>query len=197
MPFNNMGKPLGYDQISPGRDLPKARTPLQAAVQGPPQQQMPTIPPQYPADPSLTSWRQRQPGAQGKIQPQVQPQQQTMNPAEMPQGDTNSIINQGFQLSAHRAPTDQDQAYWNGKWNELTARGQQLNDPNYAWKRLIGMGASGADSAQFGPYAGGDPSVAQHAQMNPLLSAVMSNQNSATGEVPFYKQLLAQLGQQT
>jgi hypothetical protein len=79
----------------------------------------------------------------------------SVNWGSAPSGDTRSIISTGIKQAYGRDATDQDYQYWEGKWQELQARGQQLNDPNYAWKRLIGMDASGADAAKFGPYAGG------------------------------------------
>jgi len=51
------------------------------------------------------------------------------------------------------APTSADFAYWLSVWPGLEARGRELNDPDYAWNRLIGKGAGGADVAAFGPFA--------------------------------------------
>lgn len=62
------------------------------------------------------------------------------------------------------ADTGQDpntSGYWVGKWGELTARGQQLNDPNYAVKRLQGWQAGGGDVPRSGPYAGMGGSLPQ------------------------------------
>lgn len=44
-----------------------------------------------------------------------------------------------------------DTPYWVGKWSELLARGKELNDPNYAMKRL---------SAPYTPGGGTPPSYA-------------------------------------
>src|SRR5262245_54640174 len=71
--------------------------------------------------------------------------------------DIDALIRRGFEVSSDRTPNDTDFAYWRGKWPELVARGQQLGDPDYAWKRLIGMGAGPQDAAARGPWAGGDP----------------------------------------
>lgn len=52
--------------------------------------------------------------------------------------------------------SDQETPYWVSKWNELTARGQQLNDPQYAVKRLAaadvfgGGGGSGPAATKTG-----------------------------------------------
>src|SRR6185437_9727419 len=47
-------------------------------------------------------------------------------------------ITQGLTASTGQAPDDQTINYWVGKWGDLTSRGQQLNDPSYAWQRLLG-----------------------------------------------------------
>lgn len=44
--------------------------------------------------------------------------------------------------------------YWVQKWPGLVERGQQLNDPQYPVKRLLGMGAGPQDAPKSGPFAG-------------------------------------------
>jgi hypothetical protein len=69
--------------------------------------------------------------------------------------DLTTTITNGFQAAYGRAPSASETAYWQQKWPELVARGQELGDPNYAWNHLIGQGATGADAATAGPYKGG------------------------------------------
>ena len=64
-------------------------------------------------------------------------------------------IIQGLTAATGQTPDDSSVNYFLGKWDDLTARGQQLGDPSYAWKRLIGYEAGPGDYAKFGPYAGG------------------------------------------
>lgn len=73
--------------------------------------------------------------------------------------DIDAIIRAGFGASSNRTPSDTDMQYWRSVWPSLVARGQQLGDPDYAWKRLIGMGAGPQDAAAKGPWAGGDPNA--------------------------------------
>ena len=65
--FNPNGQPTGYDQIAPGRDLPKpqGQTPLNRAIMG--GQQPAQAPSQYKPDDTMMAFRQRQPGAQPPI----------------------------------------------------------------------------------------------------------------------------------
>lgn len=67
----------------------------------------------------------------------------------------NNAITTGYSAAYGRSPSPGDLSYWTGKWPELTARGQELNDPEYAWKRLLGYEAGGGDAALYGPYAAG------------------------------------------
>ncbi len=46
-----------------------------------------------------------------------------------------------------------DAEYWIGKWPELVARGIEINHPNYAEHRVMGMGAGGSDIPTYGPYS--------------------------------------------
>lgn len=48
-------------------------------------------------------------------------------------GDLGSQISDYFKS---QGVSDTETPYWIGKWNELEARGRELNDPNYANKRL-------------------------------------------------------------
>lgn len=64
-------------------------------------------------------------------------------------------IIQGLTAATGQTPDDSSVNYFLGKWDDLTARGQQLGDPSYAWKRLIGYEAGPGDYAKFGPYANG------------------------------------------
>jgi hypothetical protein len=80
-----------------------------------------------------------------------------------PQGDGN-IASLGASFDPAKAEalyrtayTDNrpfDAAYWARQWPGLVARGQKLNDPQYAEKRLLGWQAGGADVATAGPFAG-------------------------------------------
>lgn len=45
--------------------------------------------------------------------------------------------------------------YWASVWPGLVQRGQQLNDPTYAAKRVLGWQGTGADAPDSGPFAGG------------------------------------------
>src|SRR5262245_8177580 len=65
--------------------------------------------------------------------------------------------------------TDQDRNYWSQMWQK---------DPGYAWKRMLGWQAGGADVAKSGPYAGANS------------GAMM---NSSTGN-PFYDSIANSLG---
>jgi hypothetical protein len=56
-------------------------------------------------------------------------------------------------MTQGRGPADGDYAYWVPKWAELEARGLELGDPEYAFNRLLGKGATGADVPPFGAYA--------------------------------------------
>jgi len=56
-------------------------------------------------------------------------------------------------MTQGRGPADGDYAYWVPKWPELEARGLELGDPEYAFNRLLGKGATGADVPPFGAYA--------------------------------------------
>jgi hypothetical protein len=76
-----------------------------------------------------------------------------------PQGDFSNgtfvrlYIRAAFTDSVDREPNETDYAYWNSKMPELTARGVEINHPNYAWHRLIGWQAGGPDAALYGPFA--------------------------------------------
>jgi hypothetical protein len=65
-----------------------------------------------------------------------------------------------------------DASYWARQWPGLVARGQELNDPQYAEKRLLGWQAGGADVATAGPFAGarGNTMPAQPPAMNAAAS---------------------------
>lgn len=76
-------------------------------------------------------------------------------PASGGGGGLRDTIRQGIMTAYGREATDNDYNYWTSKWAELTARGQQIGDPNYAYNRLLGMGAGGSDIATSGPFAGG------------------------------------------
>lgn len=56
--FQNNGMPTGYDQIAPGRDLPKQTPPGQPGRPPSTPLQQAIAPSQYPADPSMQQWRQ-------------------------------------------------------------------------------------------------------------------------------------------
>jgi hypothetical protein len=81
------------------------------------------------------------------------------DPFAAPVGDyTNpeflrDVIQYGIKVAGLREATDADYAYWTSKWPEMTARGVEINVPDYAWRRLIGWQATGADKAKAGPYA--------------------------------------------
>jgi hypothetical protein len=107
--------------------------------------------------------------------------------------DLNTTITNGFQAAYGKTPSAADTAYWTQKWPELVARGQQIGDPNYAWNRLIGMGAGGADAAKYGPYAGGDGSGGTGSSGSSTLDSSGGTPFSPTARDPqwdaFYQQL--------
>lgn len=72
------------------------------------------------------------------------------NPASL-----QAAIVQGYTAAYGHAPDQATISYWESHWPDLTARGAQLGDPQYAWKRLLGYEAGGTDQALYGPYAGG------------------------------------------
>lgn len=81
-----------------------------------------------------------------------------------PKGDWNDpkFIAQAMQQAndvAYGYNKHTDPNYWVQQMPGLIQRGQQLNDPDYAWKRMIGMGAGPQDAAKFGQWAGGDPNA--------------------------------------
>jgi len=71
------------------------------------------------------------------------------------------LIAAAFGDTADRAPTEADWAYWRGVMPGLNARGLEIRyggddaaaGRRYAWDRLIGWQAGGADVPAFGPYA--------------------------------------------
>lgn len=63
----------------------------------------------------------------------------------------------GAQISAYfkaRGVSDQETPYWVQKWPELQARGQELNDPAYALKRLAAADVFGGGGGSSRPPAG-------------------------------------------
>lgn len=83
-----------------------------------------------------------------------------------PQGQSAPVDGSAASISAFfksKGVSDTETPYWVSKWPELVARGQQLNDPNYAMKRLSqadifggGTGAGTVNGAanRYLPYAG-------------------------------------------
>ena len=67
--------------------------------------------------------------------------------------DVDLIIRAGITDSADREPEPLDYSYWRAEWPGLVARGVEINVADYAWKRLIGWQAGGADVARYGPFA--------------------------------------------
>lgn len=64
-----------------------------------------------------------------------------------------AIINQS-RLQAYGRPANAgDYEYWLSKYDELDARGAEIGIHDYAWRRLIGWQATGADAPLHGPYA--------------------------------------------
>lgn len=102
--------------------------------------------------------------------------------------DTNAIIQAGFKAAYGKDPTPDQAAYWAGKWKELTDRGTQLGNPNYAWDRLIGAGATGSDAAMYGPYAGGDTSLGDAAGIQ--APAGPGSEPGVNGSTDPYSQML-------
>lgn len=74
------------------------------------------------------------PSAQGGPLPSVDPAK----------GDIGGQISEYFKS---RGVADTETPYWVGKWGELQARGQQLNDPQYANKRLAAADIFGGGGA--------------------------------------------------
>lgn len=78
---------------------------------------------------------------------------------EPPVGDLTTVafatlyIRAGLGDAYDRYPSEGDLTYWHGKLPEMIARGIEIGIPDYAWKRLIGWQAGGADVARYGPYA--------------------------------------------
>lgn len=80
--------------------------------------------------------------------------------------------NLGSQISAYfksRGVSDQETPYWVQKWPELVARGQQLNDPTYAMKRLAAADIFGGGSPAAPTSAGASlaPSSYQSIPVSP------------------------------
>lgn len=191
----------------PGR--PQENAPLQQAIVGPAQ---------YPADPGFQQWRQGSqarpvqsqvmPGQaqSGSIyqggSPQTQPGQAPtqagagasatgqMTPSRdfsFQQGDWKNpeFVSQQMQRAnsaAYGYDKHKDVNYW------MNAGALQANDPEYAWKQMIGMNAGGADAAKFGEYAGGSAKQPNR----PLMSAIMPNQQAGNADYSSIIQSLLQ-----
>lgn len=158
--FDKFGQPHGYGQDAPGRDAPppqgldapKREQPLAQAISSG------FGPSQYPTDPSMTAWR----NSSGQPKPINQP----LNAAIAPQSQGGLGAAPGTQqffdnYFTQRGASTHESPYWVQKWPELEARGRELNDPDYAMKRL-----SEAESL------GGGRSGAAPRMMNPLMSAI-------------------------
>lgn len=65
-------------------------------------------------------------------------------------GDPTTAISAYFKA---QGVSDQETPYWVSKWPELVARGQQLNDPQYALKRLATADIFGQSPQTPNPYA--------------------------------------------
>lgn len=182
--FDSFGKPPAYGQIAPGRDVarpqqPQQQNPLQAAVQ-PTRATGAMVPPsaaQYPTDPSMNAWRNRQPGSQPKIQPRENPQQfiQQWQQEHLPSEGIGGLAQA---LGVNRFDTgggvlSNNELDLGGKYKVLGAEGT----PGAYWYKP-GM--------NDGPATG-------HIRPNPLQASIQPNQPQ---EQPYYQTLLAQLMQQ-
>lgn len=68
---------------------------------------------------------------------------------------TGATVDQAMQMAndaAYGYNKHQDANYWRDMW---------AKDPEYTWKRMIGMGAGPQDAAKYGEWAGGDPNAEQ------------------------------------
>jgi hypothetical protein len=115
--------------------------------------------PPQPQDPYYAAYGAEHPGANTAppVGPQLNYDNSPLAAAQQPAAAG------GFDAGAARAAFDAayggsrpfDENYWRGVWPSLIARGQQLGDPNYAMKRVQGMGAGPQDFATAGPFANG------------------------------------------
>jgi hypothetical protein len=79
----------------------------------------------------------------------------------MPDGDRadprtrDFFIRHAAEVVNHQEATDAEMAYWRVVWPDILARGVEFREPDYAWRKLLGMGATGNDRPLYGPYRRG------------------------------------------
>lgn len=84
-----------------------------------------------------------------------------------------------WQVYGH-APTAADYSYWvdQGKFQECLDRGIEINDPDYAVKRLQGWQSTGSDVPPYGPYA--NPPKPLFGPVPPYPSSTVPNGSGST-----------------
>lgn len=92
----------------------------------------------------IPAYRPYAPGTIGSTMQGAAPPADRLAAAAKADGSPESIA--GFFKS--QGVSDQETPYWVGKWQELVDRGKELNDPQYAAKRLAAAEVFGASSLQ-------------------------------------------------
>lgn len=205
--FNDYGQPTGYDQIAPGRDLPKQTDPLNRAIMGQaPPNNTPTPPSQYQPDDTLMAWRSRQPGPQTNIgqqptysAPTAGAQRMTPGAGAPPsQGGLGSGSDPAsYTLSLIQGGMDPAQAaqQTNSRFN-LQTGSQAVYYPENNTIGLPGVYLAGPTNRPDSPSAWGitqrvpERPHAMAPMTAPLMSAIGG---AANGQTPIYQTLLQQL----
>jgi hypothetical protein len=190
-PFQFNGAPTGYDQIAPGRDLPKATQPgAPGRPAAPPLQQAIMGPSQYQQDPLLAAWRAKQPNvqtglgtnAQGQVTPPTQP-----TAPSAPDG-------LGWIDSALKAADSTDNpSYWHTQiGNDPKVAAGDESAKNYWIDRINrGDGAAAVRSGKVQPYGDQSHGTAHHMMMfhqqqvaNPFLQNAILGQQAQPANQP-------------